>query len=288
MKKILVLSGKGGTGKTTVASSFIQLAQSKAYADCDVDAPNLQLLFSKNRSAQKEDFFGMPKAEINPDKCISCGLCAQHCRFGGVVKKGDHYEIDRFQCEGCKLCMSLCPNHAIEMTPEVSGTTELYCDDNGVFSTARLRMGSGNSGKLVTQVKQNLYAHANEDEKLVIIDGSPGIGCPVIASISGADMVLIVAEPSLSGMSDMERIVATAKQFHSFVAICVNKYDVNEENSAKIEQYCIDNQIPFVGRIPFDKMATVAVNNGQNVVEYDCAAADGIRKVYENCVVLLK
>lgn len=284
MKQLLILSGKGGTGKTTIAAAFIKLAQAKRFADCDVDAPNLHLIMDIKTEPQKDDFYGLDKAVINQDQCIQCGLCKEHCNFDAIHynKDKDEYKIDYFACEGCTVCEYVCPEDAIDMNPAIVGDLMLYSNDS-VFSTAQLRMGSGNSGLLVTDVKKRMKLKDVETD-IAIIDGSPGIGCPVIASISGVDMVLIVAEPSVSGISDLERVVTTANHFKAPVAVCVNKYDVNKENTEKIEKLCKELDIPFVGKIPFDKQAVNAVNKGLTIVDIDCISGEKTKDVYKNTI----
>lgn len=278
MKQLLILSGKGGTGKTTIASSFIKLSNAKAYADCDVDAPNLHLIMNQSADYKRTDYFGLPKAEINRDLCVQCDLCRQKCRFDAIdVDK--FYKVDEPACEGCGVCEAICPVGAISLNPAIAGDLMLYVD-NAVFSTAKLRMGSGTSGMLVTEVKKQMKANALDTE-LAIIDGSPGIGCPVIASLSGVDMVLIVAEPSISGISDMERIIKTAEKFQTTAAVCINKYDTNIENTEKIIAYCQEFNLPFIGKIPFDKKAVEAINNGLSIVDIDCAAGSATKAVFE-------
>lgn len=285
MKQLLILSGKGGTGKTTIASAFIRLANAKAFADCDVDAPNLHLVMSQTSEAQKSDFYGMCKASIDLGRCSRCNLCLENCRFYAIEIKDNMYEVDAYSCEGCGVCEALCPEEAVSLNPHIAGELKLHSGDT-VFSTAQLKMGSGTSGKLVTEVKKQLQKEA-ESLGLAIIDGSPGIGCPVIASLSGADMVLIVAEPSLSGISDMERIISTAEKFQMKVAVCVNKYDTNPENTKKIEAFCREKNIPFTGRIPFDADAVKAINKGQSIVDIDSSAGRASREVFYKTMELL-
>lgn len=249
MKQLLVLSGKGGTGKTTVASALIQLTKtqdytdcdvpksqayadcdvpkSRVYADCDVDAPNLHLVMKIQGQEQLRDYYGMPKAVIEEDKCIACGLCDENCRFDAIIK-GAKYAVDPFACEGCGVCMAVCPAHAVHLEMVVAGVLKTHNDGQQLFSTAQLKMGSGTSGMLVTEVKRQLQV--KKDEAIwAIIDGSPGIGCPVIASLSGVDAVLLVTEPSLSGISDMERIIKTARIFQTQIFVCINKYDTHQK-----------------------------------------------------------
>ena len=263
MKQLLILSGKGGTGKTTVSGAFVELSKSHAFADCDVDAPNLHLIVSQTVDPVKTDYYGFGKAVIDDSKCIRCGRCEKACRFDAIQNN----TVGIYECEGCGVCVEICPVQAITMSDHSSGSLMLYQDENRVFSTAQLKMGSGASGKLVAAVKKQLVEEA-PDAKLAIIDGSPGIGCPVIASISGADMVLIVAEPTISGMHDMKRIIDTAKHFGVSCAVCINKFDVNIDNTKEIENYCNDLAIPVIGRIPFDETVIKAVNQCQSIACY--------------------
>ena len=283
MKQLLILSGKGGTGKTTVAGAFIKLSNVKAYADCDIDAPNLHLIMEQESKPEHSDYYGLDKAVIDNDKCVECNLCYESCRFD-AINKDDGYTVEIYDCEGCGVCEAICPSSAISMVPYKAGDMTLYREPK-VFSTAELKMGSGNSGLLVTEVKKNMKLTSDAD--FAIIDGSPGIGCPVIASISGVNMVLIVAEPSLSGISDMKRIIETANKFNTKLAVCVNKYDTNIENNEKIKQFCQNNKIDFVGQIPFDKKAVEAVNNGLTIVDIDCAAGKAVREVYKQTIKFL-
>lgn len=285
MKQLLILSGKGGTGKTTIASAFIKLSKAKAYADCDVDAPNLHLVLQQETKPKQTDYYGLPKAVIDNEKCISCGECKANCRFDAIISE-NKYKIDENACEGCGVCEAVCPAGAISLYPAVAGELMLFCDNDDVFSTAQLKMGSGTSGKLVSEVKKQLKDNV-KDTEVAIIDGSPGIGCPVIASISGADMVLIVTEPSLSGISDMERIIKTAWIFNTKIAVCVNKYDTNNENTHKIEAFCKDNSLDFVGKIPFDTSAVKAVNNKQTITDIDCISGNAVVDIYSRTMNLL-
>ncbi|MCM1565219.1 MAG: ATP-binding protein [Dehalobacter sp.] len=285
MKQLLILSGKGGTGKTTIAGAFIKLAESRAYADCDVDAPNLHLIRPHASPARRSDYYGMRKAVINEDSCKSCGFCRQNCCFEAINESNGKYVVDAYACEGCGVCEAVCPIGAVSLQPTVAGELMLYKED-GVFSTARLKMGSGTSGKLVTEVKKQLKQEAI-DADLAVIDGSPGIGCPVIASLSGVDMVLIVAEPSLSGLSDMERIIKTAEKFKMKIGVCVNKYDTNKELARKIETFCQERELPFVGKIPFDNAAIKAINRGQSIVDVDCPAGRAATKVFYKTLLIM-
>ncbi len=286
MKQLLILSGKGGTGKTTIASAFIKLLDAKAYADCDVDAPNLHLLMMRAFEPDCRDYYGMEKAEIDTDKCIECGLCKDHCRFDAITNENG-FAVDSFACEGGGVCEFICPVEAVSMKSAVAGELKLYTENSKVFSTAQLKMGSGTSGMLVTEVKKQMKAAADPETEVAVIDGSPGIGCPVIASLSGVDMVLIVVEPSISGISDMERIIKTAEAFRTKIGVCINKYDTNLTNTDKIEQFCQAKGLSFTGRIPFDPKAVIAINNGLTIVDVDCPSGLAAKEVFENTMKLL-
>lgn len=276
MKQVLVLSGKGGTGKTTLSSSLIKLSGAKAYADCDVDAPNLHLVMEESLEPNNSDFYGLPAAQIDTDKCISCDLCRQKCRFD-AIDANDVYSVDRYACEGCAVCQLVCPVDSIEMVGRITGHLQLYQNDH-VFSTAELCMGSGNSGLLVTEVKKGLKDWKDK-ASMAIIDGSPGIGCPVIASISGVDLVVLVTEPTLSGFSDMERIVETSRGFPAKIAVCINKYDLHLKNTETIEKFCMDRGIPLLGKIPYDREAVSLVNKGKTLVDKEGPARDALEEI---------
>ena len=285
MKRLLILSGKGGTGKTTTAAAFIQFSKSRAIADCDVDAPNLHIVTEKNNECKTKEFIGSNKAVIDGNACVHCGICAEKCRFDAILDKGKSYYGDEYNCEGCGVCQYVCPKDAVRLVEDVAGEQKLYLGD-AVFSTATLKMSRGNSGKLVTAVKLDMLKHAPETE-LAIVDGSPGIGCPVIASVSGMDLVLVVAEPSISGLHDLKRLVKTADTLGTKLAVCVNKWDQSPENTECIVSFCEENKIPFTGKIPYDKTASKAINEGKSLAEIDCAARTALLEVYENVRGLL-
>lgn len=278
MKRLLVLSGKGGTGKTTVSSAIIRLSGAKAVADCDVDAPNLHLVLQQSSKAETSDFMGGEKAVVDKDKCIGCGKCESLCRFNAVSLKDGKADVNEYACEGCGVCGYVCPASAVTLEKDVAGKKELYTDPS-VFSTATLKMGRGNSGKLVTEVKLAMFTAA-KDCDFAVIDGSPGIGCPVISSVSGADLILIVTEPTGSGVSDLKRLCRTVTTFRADVAVCVNKYDISPERTEEIQQFCNENNIHFAGKIPFDPQAVRAVNSGLSVADIDCPAAAAIKEIY--------
>lgn len=286
MKRLLILSGKGGTGKTTTAAAFIRFSQAKAIADCDVDAPNLHLVMTPEVPPVVTDFSGGEKAVIDLDRCTGCGICQSYCRFDALRRQDGVFQVNEYACEGCGVCAYVCPGKAVRLAEDTAGTKKLYLDDR-VFSTAILKMGRGNSGKLVTDVKMAMLKHAPETE-LAVIDGSPGIGCPVIASVNGMDLVLIVAEPSRSGISDLKRLVKTARTFQAKLAVCVNKWDVSPEHTDAVKEFCKEENIPFAGTIPYDKNVSLAVNAGKSIADVDCPAREALKNIYETVNRLLR
>jgi len=274
MKQIVFISGKGGTGKSTVVASLSLLVKNKIMADCDVDAPNLHLLLEGER-LQKEDYYGAEEAVIDPGLCISCGLCRETCRFGAISEDN---EIVPMKCEGCGACVLVCPQNAISLEAVKTGETYVDTTPRGTFSHALLDIGAEGSGKLVTEVKENLYAFA-DGEEWAIVDGSPGIGCSVIASITGADAVVVVCEPTKSGRGDLERVLGVSRHFGIPAFVCINKYDLNSEITREIEEFCEDNDFPVIGRIPFEPAIVKALQQLKTPVE---AGIQSVTKEVEN------
>ncbi len=288
MKKILVISGKGGTGKTTISSTLIDLFDINALADCDVDAPNLHLVNSiKEESLINENQFkGMPIYNINENLCINCGKCEDNCKFDSIEKENDHYKINPLTCEGCGVCEYICPVNAISPLDNYVGKTKIYNQNNKLFSTAILSMGSGNSGKLVSQVKKNLDDNIT-NQKIAIIDGSPGIGCPVIASLSNVDLALIVTEPSLSGLSDLKRIVKTAKVFKTKTAIIINKADLNNDVNMMIKEYVKKENLILLGEINYDNNVSKIINNKSSLAFQNTQATKEITKISKKIIEII-
>ncbi len=262
MKQIVFISGKGGTGKSTVVASLSLLVQNKILADCDVDAPNLHILLS-GRRLKEDDYYGAEAAVIDPYACLSCGRCRKVCRFGAI---SEDIKILPMKCEGCGACMLVCPFNAISLKEVKTGKTFVDSTERGRFSHALLDIGAEGSGKLVTEVKENLFGF-RDGEEWAIVDGSPGIGCSVIASITGADAVVAVCEPTKSGQSDMERVLGVARHFGIPAFVCINKYDLNPGISSEIEAYCDKNGCPVIGRIPFEPRIVKALQLLQTPVE---------------------
>ncbi|MHC1635557.1 MAG: ATP-binding protein [Candidatus Methanospirareceae archaeon] len=264
MMELVILSGKGGTGKTTLLASFAVLAKEKVICDCDVDAPDLHLLL-KPEIKEEHDFWGREIAFIDKEKCTDCGLCVEACRFGAIRD----FEVVRFFCEGCGLCYHICPERAIEMKPNLAGRWFISETKYGHFVHARLEPGEENSGKLVAQVKEVARGIAeNMNIELILCDGPPGIGCPVISSLSGASFALLVTEPTLSGIYDLRRVLDVCHHFGIPTAVIINKYDLNRENTLEIERFCIDKEVEVLARLPFDEKVTEALSKGIPIVEY--------------------
>ncbi|MCS3901200.1 ATP-binding protein [Methanococcus voltae] len=301
MKKIVVLSGKGGTGKTTISSSFASLMGESSklnIADCDVEAPNLHLMFKHELIEQKE-YYGVKCAVLNQDLCTNCKLCYEKCRFDAILlDKDENVVIDDLSCEGCGLCEYICPVDAITMEDELTGHINSAKIENGYLSYANLKIGAEGAGKVVTEVRkmaegQKLQSNENENEKsatnekneefpYLLIDGSPGIGCVVIASLTGCDYALVITEPTQSGLSDLQRVVELIKFFNMPCYVIINKYDLNTDKTLEIENYVkkikesdkdFNFDLEVVGKIPFDKSVSDAIQNEIPVVKYENSEA---------------
>lgn len=274
MKQITVISGKGGTGKTVLTAAFATLAKSKVMADCDVDASDLHLLLHP-RIEETHDFKGGMKAILDPDQCTSCGECLRVCRFDAISEESQEdggcrrVVIDPTACEGCQVCALVCPTGAIRMQENVAGQWYLSDTRYGPMVHARLGIAQENSGKLVTAVRRNARDIAQREKlDLVIVDGPPGIGCPVIASITGVDLVVIVTEPTLSAISDLRRVLDLTRHFRISSTVLINKHDLNGGNTKAIEEVCRAEGIHVVGKLGFDNFFTQAMVQRKTVMEH--------------------
>jgi MinD superfamily P-loop ATPase len=294
-KELAVISGKGGTGKTSLVASFAALAGRAVLADCDVDAADLHLLLAP-RIIQTEAFSGGKCATILPSECTSCGKCIELCRFdaihacpSGLASSHGTLYVDPLGCEGCGVCAWFCPEHAIHFGPVINGEWFISETRFAPMVHAKLGIAEQNSGKLVSVVRSNARRIAAErDLDLVLIDGSPGIGCPVIASITGADLVLVVTEPTLSGLHDLERVVDLTRHFGIPTMVCVNKWDLNPQIAKQIEAHAVQHDLLVAGRIRYDDAITRAQVQRQTVVEYqEHGCAEDIRSVWEQIAATL-
>lgn len=270
--EVTIISGKGGTGKTVLASSLAALVDDKIMADCDVDAPDLHLLL-KPEVKKREIFIGSKLASIDAETCTACGRCLEVCRFGAVrsVSQGDggSYEIDELACEGCGVCSWICPAEAISLSDSAGGEWFVSKTRFGGMVHANLGAAQENSGKLVSIVRREARKTAiAEGRRFVIIDGPPGVGCPVIASVAGADLAVIVSEPTLSGLHDLERTIQLTRHFGIKTVVVINKHDLNGEMCLQIEEYLSNEAIPLIGKIPFSMEVNKAIAAGMTVVEY--------------------
>jgi len=291
LKELVVISGKGGTGKTSIVASFSALAGDVVTADCDVDAADLHIIFSP-KVVRRELFIGGGLATIIPDMCTGCGECEKVCRFDAISPlKNDQnaddsgvvlYVVDKFACDGCGVCAYFCPAKAINFEEQENGEWFVSKTRFGPFVHARLHAGAENSGKLVTVVKNEARRIADEEGyELVLVDGSPGIGCPVISSITGADYVLVVTEPTKSGLHDMERVLKLASFFKVRAMVAINKFDINEEMSALIEEKAIEAGVEVAGRIHYDSSVVEAQVKKKTVVEHsDGIASQDIKRIW--------
>lgn len=280
MKELIVISGKGGTGKTTLTAAFASLFENGVLCDADVDAADLHLIMNPKVMA-RHDFQSGSTAIINKDKCTECGLCLDLCRFGAI---SDDFEVEPIACEGCGVCVYFCPEKAIDFPVNTCG--EWFISDTrfGPMVHASLGIAEENSGKLVSLVRREARKLGERDGlDLILTDGPPGVGCPVIASIGGANAVLIVTEPTVSGKHDMERVVQLAAFFKVPAMVCVNKADLNPEMSREIEKFSRDQGLAFLGDIPFDPVFTQSMVQAQTVFEYDKDSKGGqaVRKIWE-------
>lgn len=280
--QLVIISGKGGTGKTTIASSFAHLGDSDIIkVDCDVDASNLHLMFD-GETLGKNDFYGAKVAEIQDTKCINCGKCIEVCRFGAIYTTNNRTIINPLKCEGCGACNLICDKKAIDLEYEVTGKTFITQTSKGIISRAEMFPGAEGSGKLVTNVRTNANKIGSKNKSNYIIDGSPGIGCAVMASITGCDYCVIVTEPSQSGYEDFMRIHELTKHFGIEGFVVINKFDINLDISNKIEMYCRDQEMQLIGKVPFDDYVGVSINEGEPVVSYENSiAGQSIIKIWD-------
>ncbi|MFP3903853.1 MAG: ATP-binding protein [Armatimonadota bacterium] len=285
-RQLTIVSGKGGTGKTTVVGSFAALAENKVMADCDVDAANLYQIITPNEIEDTGEFMGAQVPVRDEDLCIKCGACEEACRFDAITVD----DIDELACEGCAFCTVVCPENALTMEPYSCGTWRVGSTNYGRLVYARLNPGAESSGRLVTMVRQKAEDIALQDqEPFILIDGAPGIGCVATAAIADTDMALVVTEPTLSGIHDMERVSDLIAHFGIPLSVIINKWDINEENSERIAEYCAERDIEIIARLPYDETVTEAMAAGTPLVEYtNSEVAEGIRAAWSRMSEILE
>lgn len=287
IRELVVLSGKGGTGKTSITAAFALLADKAVLADCDVDAADLHLLLTP-MVEQRHAFMSGHEALIRQQDCNGCGICVDSCRFDAIRRNGAVYRIDPVACEGCGVCYRICPVKAIDFPERVCGEWMVSGTRCGPMVHAQLGVAAENSGKLVTTVREQAWAVAVDKRiPLIISDGPPGIGCPVIASLSGVSLALVITEPTVSGLHDLQRLLALARHFSVPTAVCVNKWDINPQQTERIEAAARAAGSEVLGRVRYDRTVTRAQLQQQTVVELDAAAGDDIRALWKQITALL-
>ncbi len=287
MKEITILSGKGGTGKTSIAAAIASLASNAVFCDNDVDAADLHLIL--NPEIQKTyNFNSGDKSVIDNEKCSACGLCIDYCHFEAISRDSSGFpSINKFKCEGCRLCERICPNEAISTISTFNNQWFISITRFGTLIHAHMGPGEENSGKLVTQLRETAHTIAKDTGADVIVnDGPPGIGCPVIASLTGTDVVLLVTEPSISGLHDALRITELVQNFHLPLFVIINKYDINLALTAEVEHTFKNKDIPIIGKIPFDERVVEAMVERQSITEYSpaCSTSKVIRSAWEQLI----
>lgn len=291
MKELVIISGKGGTGKTSVAASLAMLADDPVVADCDVDAADLHLVLGPTVK-ERHSFYSGNEAVIRQEDCNGCGVCQDYCRFEAVKKSEDadgktRFSVDPIACEGCGVCVRFCPENAIDFPERLCGEWMISDARSGPMVHARLGVAAENSGKLVSLVRREARRIAEEQHRsLILVDGPPGIGCPVIASVTGASFVLVVTEPTVSGEHDLERVIALTRHFHIPTGVCVNKWDLNDEMAERIESRARGLGAQILGRIRYDRSVTAAQVQERAVVELDSPAATDIRELWKGIIRL--
>ncbi len=282
MREIVVISGKGGTGKTSLTAAFAHLAKNKILCDLDVDAPDLHILLAP-RHLRSEAFVSGHEARIDPARCTRCGICASVCRFGAITSRGGVFTVDPVRCEGCKVCVAWCPEKAVAFPAKTCGEWHVSATRFGTLIHARLSPGEENSGRLVALLRREARSQAtSQNKEMILCDGSPGIGCPVISSLTGASLAVAVTEPTPSGVHDFVRVAELCAHFRLPMAVIVNKHDLNPDQTKSIEDYCRDKGHTLAGHIPFHPDVTTAMLDRKAVTETPSPLGRTIRAIWKN------
>jgi MinD superfamily P-loop ATPase len=281
MRQLAIISGKGGCGKTTLTAAFSSLSVNTVLADCDVDASDLPLIL-KPQVIKREDCQGLELASIDPDLCNGCGICLEVCRFGAVL---ENFTINLYSCEGCAVCTVACPEKAVSLMPRVSGQAVSSMTRCGPMAHAKLGIGEEASGKLVNMVRKKAAELADQYCcKLILIDGPPGTGCPVMAAVTGADLVLVLSEPTVSGLHDLKRAIELTAHFKIPTVACINRYDINEKKTLEIADFCRETGIPLLTCLPYSEITTKAMLEEETVIEYAAHSRDSVAVEFANIV----
>ncbi|MBN2879432.1 MAG: P-loop NTPase [Clostridia bacterium] len=282
MKEILIVSGKGGTGKTSITAALASIAKNSVMADCDVDAADMHLILNPDIKEENE-FISGHLAQINQSNCLSCGVCQQNCKFDAIKIRDGNYSVDAVACEGCGVCVWSCPASAIDFNDNLCGHWYISDTRLGPLVHSNLKAAAENSGKLVSKVRDEARKIAKSKEsEFILIDGPPGIGCPVIASMTGVSAAIIVTEPTLSGLHDMERVLDLAEHFQIKAYACINKYDINLSVAKKITDILKSRNVSLIGQIPYSSEITQAQIEGKTIIEYsDGAASKAIKEMWQ-------
>ena len=288
MHEIIVISGKGGTGKTSLSGAFARISRNKIICDLDVDAPDLHILLAPE-IITREKFISGNEAVINQDQCTSCGICLEMCRYEAISETREKYLVEPLRCEGCKVCVSFCPEEAIDFPPRYCGDWYVSSTRFGTMVHAQLFPGAENSGRLVALLRQKAREKAKEEGRdLILCDGAPGIGCPVISSLSGTDLAAIVTEPTPSGLHDLQRVAELCSHFKIKVAVIINKFDLNLEQTAGIEEYCRSKGYELAGNLPHDDMVTEAMVQRKVITEIKGSSMDSmVRQTWDKILGML-
>lgn len=286
--KVAVISGKGGSGKSSVSAALISLCDRVVAVDCDVDASNLPLLFP-HEMLKSEAFASGMKIAVDAERCVGCGTCVDNCAFDALALNEDGVAYTKdFSCEGCGLCVRLCPQQAMAMQPELGSTISTSSFAHGIMVHGELNPGDDNSGKMIARLREIADEEMKtENIELQILDGPPGIGCPVLSTVTGVDRVVIVCEPTLSGISDLQRAHQVAGSFCKDIKVIINKCDINKENAARIHRFCEECAIPVVAELPFDRRLVKAQINCQSIITYapECECAKALTRAYQEICV---